>query len=152
MTLRTCAALGLFLGAGVGCAGESDDETFDTAAIVRQAGPAPWSGEGVLRARWSGDHAVEWLDRPTGATRSVEPGGNQRTIFVQDGHRILTWTENLASLADVVDPHDPALDRAAEILSYWRMLKRREARIVGEGELDGRPVWIVEREGVRAEL
>src|ERR687891_371010 len=113
MTFRRLAVLGLMLGAGVGCAGESDDETFDTAAILRQAGPAPWNGSGVLRARWSGDRAVEWLDRHTGVTRRVEPGGNQRTIFVQDWHRILTWTENLdpvwvpqfgtASLADVVD-------------------------------------------------
>jgi hypothetical protein len=149
MTLRRLAALGLVLSAVAGCVGGgSEGETFDTAAIIRQAGPAPWSGTGVLRAEWAEGRIVEWLDRRTGATRSVDHGGTGRYIVLQDGHRILGWSEPSggASLAEIVHPHDPRLDGAAEILSYWHKLNRGAARIVGEGDVDGRPVWIVEVE------
>jgi hypothetical protein len=148
MTFRRLAALGFVLGAGVGCAGGSDEKTFDTAAILRQAGSAPWSGEGVLRANWGDGRIVEWLDRRTGATRSVDYGGNGSYVVVQDGHRIVRWSEpgGTASLAEIVDPHDPWLDGTSELLSYWHKLNRGEARIVDQAELDGRAAWIVEVE------
>lgn len=148
MTFRRLAALGLVLGAGFACSGGSGVETFDTAAILRQAGPAPWTGTGVLRARWGGGRIVEWLDRRTGATRSVDRGGFGSYIVVQDGHRVVRWSEpaGTASLAEVIDPHDPWLDGTSEILSYWHKLNRGAAQIVGEDDVDGRRVWVVEVE------
>jgi hypothetical protein len=58
------------------------------------------------------------------------------------------WSEpaDTASLAEVIDPHDPWLDGTSQILSYWHKLNRGAAQIVGEDDFDGRPVWVVEVE------
>ena len=67
--------------------------------------------------------------------------------MVQDGHRIVRWSEPVGTaLAEVIDPHDPWLDGTSEILSYWHKLNRGAAQIVGEDDFDGRAVWVVEVE------
>jgi hypothetical protein len=153
--LRWLAALGLTLAAGFGCSGgDSDEEQFDTAKILGRAGPAPWSGTGVLRASWDGGRIVEWLDRRTGATRSVDYGGNGAYVRIQNGRWTMSWSvfdgrASPGSLSEVADPRDPRLEHGSEILSYWRKLRRGAARIIGEGELDGRPIWIVDVEPAR---
>lgn len=133
----------------VGCAGGSpSDDLPDTRAILRQAGPAPWRGEGVLHVRTSDCECEEWLDLASGRTRKIvrEPPG-VRLVSLQDGRRILTWSEPLgrsASLSVLVDPHDPRLDHASDLLAFWHKLHRGAARVVASAEVGGRPVWVVE--------
>ena len=119
---------------------------------VGAAAEPPWRSDAVLHAVWGvpdGERRhEEWLNTRTGATRQVVYDANDdRLVWVSDGTRILEWGEpgtGGASLTILVDPHDPRLDAASSVLAWWHMLERGQARVVGSGELDGRPIVTVQ--------
>lgn len=151
ITVRSAAVLAAAAGlavAGAGCGtgpepGSRDAQAANLAASA--AGEEPWRGSGVVHARF-GDGSQEWLDR-RGATRHVDDEGDAALVRIQDGRRIVSWDTldpKHVSVTEVVDPSDPWLEHASQLLAPWRALQAGRAHIVGSGEVDGKPVWIVE--------
>jgi hypothetical protein len=124
-------------------------DAFDTEAIVRAAGPAPWRGDGIVHAQIRADdgrvYEEEWLNRRTGQTRRERKGSDANST-VSDGLRTWRWYpfSGHLYLTEVHDQRDPWLRPASLLLEVWRDLRAGRAWIVGEGEVGGTPTWIVE--------
>ncbi|MDP8911568.1 MAG: hypothetical protein M3M94_05825 [Actinomycetota bacterium] len=132
-----------------GAAGASDTRADAvTAGLASHAAP-PWRGDAIVHVRWDDSHE-EWLDTRNDRTRKVVYGtGGERLLWVRARARIASWSEPSppgSYLTEIVDPHDPRLDHASDLVSWWHMVSRGDAHVAGRGEINGRPVLIVERD------
>lgn len=125
-----------------------------TQAAVAQSASEGFSTVGVVHARFldaSGRVKVEeWLDKRTGATRRVELGGvGGDQITVQDGRTIVSWnSRGLGAVweARAIDPNDPWLEDASNLLRFRTALRSGRARVIGSATVQGKPTWVVKPE------
>jgi hypothetical protein len=109
----------------------------------------PWRGVGVVHARWLEDGRVggeEWLDRRTGASRTVRDFGlADSEIAVQDGLTAIRWQPRarLGNVFELSGPLDSRRLVGSQLLAPWLYVKTGRARVLGTGELNGRPTLAV---------
>jgi hypothetical protein len=131
----------------VALAGSSAPGVIAEAGATAAAGE-PWRGVGVGRARWLEDGRIteEWLDRRTGASRTVrEFGPADSEIAVQDGRTAIRWQRRarVANVFELFGSLDSRRLVGSELLTPWLYVRTGRARVVGRGEFTGRPTLVV---------
>jgi hypothetical protein len=143
--IKLTIAAGCFSGLVIAFAGFAALLGADEAAALARA-QAAWQGFGVVHAKFvAPDGQVvgeEWLDRRTGATRSVRYDrlrtGLETRFTVQNGFRIVRWNTyapGATYVARVFDRGDPWLSPTSRLLTVARALEANQARVVGRREL-----------------
>jgi hypothetical protein len=142
---HTTLVIGLLVVSG--CALVGDADVPETRDIVEAAGPAPWSGRGVLHAQFFDQGGYpereEWLDRRTGSVRvAYEDARGDHLVYVVRRHGVLQLSSSGARASSVLRTRDART--ASWLIGPWLALRRGAARIVRGARADERPAWVVE--------
>jgi hypothetical protein len=148
ITLGLTVAIGVLLGG----LGHEVQSAANPTAIPTPAGAA-WKGAGILHARViDADGRIqfeEWLNRRTGATRSIEYDADGRPVAqqVQRGLTLVTWNTmepERKYVLEALDARDRWLRGSSQVLWIGKLVDASEAHVTGTAQTNRGPVFLVE--------